>query len=204
MQWMVGLDHPGDIICIGPKYQYPYSQADGANTHLTTAGYEMLGEKYAQVYFDKVVLGQNWQPLQPISVDVNANVINVHFHVPTPPLQWVDDSVLPPPQQAVAEWVNGKGFEVSAAGPAATIDSVQIVGDDTVQITCSPSTSFGGISSVGYAFTANATAMPNGTYRWGQLSDSDVLVGATSQTTQANHAVSFQVPLPSWTAPGSP
>jgi hypothetical protein len=112
--------------------------------------------------------------------------------------------VLPPPQLAVAEWAAGKGFEIRAAAAPAKIESVQIVGDDTVQITCSAPVAFGANSSVGYAFTANAAAMPGGTYRWGQLSDSDNLVGVTSQVPQANHAVAFQVPLPSWNAPGSP
>ncbi|HEY6478329.1 MAG TPA: dockerin, partial [Polyangia bacterium] len=35
-QWQVGLDHPGLVICAGPKYQYPYF-SDGV--HLITDGY---------------------------------------------------------------------------------------------------------------------------------------------------------------------
>ena len=34
-----------------------------------TEGYEELGEKYGQVYFQRVVLGNAWQPLQPSSVE---------------------------------------------------------------------------------------------------------------------------------------
>ena len=41
-QWRIGLDHPGDIICTGPKYQYAYVSD---NTHLTNPEYERLGEK---------------------------------------------------------------------------------------------------------------------------------------------------------------
>jgi hypothetical protein len=188
-QWMVGVDHPGDIICSGPKYQYPYF-TDGI--HLTAAGYDQLGEKYGQVYFQKVVLGQDWQPLQPASVTMNGTVITVKFHVPVPPLVW--DAVLPAPQQDVPEWMNGRGFEVVSAGAPATIQSVMIMGQDTVQITVSsPVSSLN--SSVGYAITANSAATPGGTVRWGQLRDSDPFVGSTSGVAQPNYAVAFQQPL---------
>ena len=30
MRWQVGLDHPGDVVCAGPKYQYSYA-ADGVH-----------------------------------------------------------------------------------------------------------------------------------------------------------------------------
>ena len=45
-QWRIGLDHPGDIICTGPKYQYAYVSD---NIHVTNAEYERLGEKYGEV-----------------------------------------------------------------------------------------------------------------------------------------------------------
>src|SRR5262245_12614482 len=64
-EWRVGVNNPNNIICAGPKYQYPYA-AD--NIHLVTRGYELLGEKYGEVYFQRVVLGNAWQPLQPIGV----------------------------------------------------------------------------------------------------------------------------------------
>lgn len=190
-QWMVGVDHPGDIICSGPKYQYPYASDF---THLTAQGYDLLGEKYGQVYFQKVVLGQDWQPLQPLSLSISGNVISVKFHVPVPPLVLDADSVTPPPQQAVPEWMNGHGFEVTSAGAPATIQSVQIAGDDTVQITVGDVP--GSLNSaVSYAFTANATAMPGGTVRWGQLHDSDPFVGSTTGLGQTNHCVAFQMPI---------
>jgi len=187
-QWMAGIDHPGDIICSGPKYQYPYA-SDA--THLTAQGYDLLGEKYGQVYFQKVVLGQDWQPLQPTNVAVNGNVITIQFHVPVPPLVMDADTVVPPPQQDVPEWKSGHGFEVASAGAPATIQSVQIVGDDTVTITLTDGVSSLN-STVGYAFTANSAPMPGGTVRWGQLHDSDTFVGSTSGQAQTNHCVAFQ------------
>ena len=41
-EWQVGLDHPGAVVCTGPKYQYSYA-SDGV--HLTADGYDRLGEK---------------------------------------------------------------------------------------------------------------------------------------------------------------
>jgi hypothetical protein len=190
-QWMVGVDHPGDIICSGPKYQYPYASDF---THLTAQGYDMLGEKYGQVYYQRAVLGQDWQPLQPISLSVSGAVLTLKFHVPVPPLVIDADAVTPPPQQAVPEWMNGHGFEVTSAGAPATIQSVQIVGDDTVQITLDDTPSALN-SAVSYAFTANAAAMPGGTVRWGQLHDSDPFVGSTTGLPQTNHCVAFQMPI---------
>jgi hypothetical protein len=54
--------------------------------------------------------------------------------------------------------MNGHGFEVTSAGAPATIQSVQIVGDDTVQITLDDTPSSLN-SAVSYAFTANAAAI---------------------------------------------
>ncbi|HEV8245978.1 MAG TPA: dockerin, partial [Polyangiaceae bacterium] len=43
--WRAGVDHPGQIVCTGPKYQYrPYG------LHLPGPGYERLGEKYGEVF----------------------------------------------------------------------------------------------------------------------------------------------------------
>src|SRR6185503_8944399 len=99
--------------------------------HLVTDGYELLDEKYAQVYVERVVLGHDWQPLQPTTVERHGQVITVHFHVPVPPLTW-DDS-LQTPHGSSTPWQAGNGFELSGAGGPITISSVAISGD-AVQI----------------------------------------------------------------------
>ena len=106
-QWKAALDYPGDIICAGPNYYYPYvSDA----LHLTTSGYKQLGEKYAKVYYEKVILGNDWQPLQPTSVEATGKVITVNFHVPVSPLVW--DTELPEPHQSsMTEWSKGKDLK---------------------------------------------------------------------------------------------
>jgi hypothetical protein len=185
-QWQVGLDHPGDIICVGPKYQYDYS-GDASRVHISALEYDKLGEKMGQVYFQRVVMGQDWQPLQPINGTVSGNVITVQFHVPVPPLVW--DDTLPPPH-ASGPWANGRGFEVTAAGPAQTIDSVEIVAPDTVKITCHGDLT-GLAVNVAYAVTTDGVTVGPTTFRWGHLKDSDPFVGAITKTPQPNWAVAF-------------
>jgi hypothetical protein len=199
-QWKVGVDHATDIVCSGPKYQYSYATD---HIHLLADGYEALGEKYGQVYFERIVLGRSWQPLQPTTVDRIGRVINVHYHVPVPPLVW--DTMLSPPNETVAAWSAGKGFEVrSGAGPIA-ISQVAIVGD-TVQITCATDLPATGVV-VGYAMTsggvsfsqtrdAAGTMLWAGTLRWGQLRDSDPFVGTMTRRAQPNYSVAFELQVP--------
>jgi hypothetical protein len=189
-QWRVGLSRPGEIVCSGPKYQYPYA-ADGV--HLVTLGYDLLGEKYGQVYYERVVLGRDWQPLQPLTLRRDGpQAVSVDFHVPVPPLVW--DEVIPLPHQtALTEWAAGRGFEVRSGSNPIPIESVAIEGE-TVRITCATEIPPGAV--VGYAVTSDGTQMPGGTTRWGQLRDSDAVVGATTGTAQPNYAVAFELSVP--------
>ena len=190
-QWKVGNDHPADIVCSGPKYQY--SSAEGI--HLTTGGYRQLGEKYGQVYYERVVLGHNWQPLQPAAIVRHGAVIAVHYHVPVPPLVWETD--FQPPHQSIAEWKAGRGFEVTAAdGAKVAIASAEISGDDVI-ITCASDP--GANVRVGYAMIGEKSRMTapfNGTFRWGLLRDSDPFAGAITKKAQPNYGVAFEMPVP--------
>ena len=188
-QWQVGVEHPGDVICVGPKYQYNYA-GDATRIHISALEYDKLGEKMAQVYYQRVVLGQDWQPLQPISGTVSGNTIIIQFHVPVPPLVW--DDTLPPPHAAGTAWANGRGFEVSAVGPAQNIaiDSVEISGPDTVKITCHNDLT-GLAVNVAYAITTDGVTVGQTTFRWGHLKDSDPFVGSVTNTPQPNWAVAF-------------
>jgi hypothetical protein len=192
-QWKIGVDYPSDAVCSGPKYQYPYTP-DGI--HLLVDGYEQLGEKYAEVYYERVIRGHDWQPLQPTSAERSGSVITVHFHVPVLPLVW-EDTFPSPHQTTHTEWSAGKGFEVRSGVTPVSIASVEISGQD-VQITCSGDLPATGLS-VGYALSSDLTAMtaPHpGTLRWGLLRDSDPFVGQSSGTAQPNFAVAFELPVP--------
>ena len=191
-QWRAGNEHPGQIVCVGPKYQYPYAPDF---LHLVPLGYELVGEKYAEAYYSQVVLGQPWQPLQPLEDTVarDGRVITVDFHVPFPPLAW--DDVLPRPHQTdLAEWAEGRGFEVRMGDTLLEIESVELVDADTVQITCAADVPAG--ATLGYAATSDGAAVSGVSPRWGQLKDSDPFVGDFTQMPQANYSVSFEVAVP--------
>ena len=189
-QWKIGVDHPGDVICTGPKYQYSYVSD---YTHLINKDYERLGEKSAEVFYQRVVLGKAWQPLQPAAVSRSGRVITVSFDVPVAPLGW--DTSLPAPHQASnTAWAQGKGFEVSNGSTPVTISSVAIAGN-SVQITVASDLPASGVT-VGYAFTADAAPRANGTVRWGLLRDSDPFVGYLTGMPGQNYAVAFQMNVP--------
>jgi hypothetical protein len=188
-EWKVGVDNPNNIICAGPKYQYPYASD---NVHLVTRGYELLGEKYAEIYFQRVALGTAWQPLQPISASRSGRVVTVRFHVPVPPLAW--DTALPLPHQSrLTQWAQGRGFELRQGTTLLTISSVQIV-NDTVQITASANVPAG--VTLGYAATSDGIALAGVSPRWGKLIDSDRTVGAFTGQSQPNFAVAFEMSVP--------
>jgi hypothetical protein len=192
--WKIGVDHPTEVVCSGPKYQYPYA-SDGV--HLGTEGYERLGEKYGQVYYERVVLGHDWQPLQPTSIErTSARDITVHFHVPVPPLVW--DTTFTPPHAETPEWQNGKGFELRGPSGKLAIASVAIE-CDSVKITAAADLPATGVF-IGYALSGYMTTMLSapfyGTFRWGLLRDSDPFVGRMTEAPQPNYGVAFELPVP--------
>jgi hypothetical protein len=199
-QWRIGLDYPDDVVCSGPKYQYAYTPDF---IHMTVEGYEQLGEKYAQVYYERVILGRDWQPLQPTKVERAGRVVTVTFHVPVAPLAW--ETTFQAPHAGTPAWSAGKGFELRSGASPIGIASVEIVGD-TVQITADADLPASGLT-VGYALSADPPAMAGGTppamtqpfvatFRWGLLRDSDPFVGYTTQKAQPNFAVAFEMPVP--------
>jgi hypothetical protein len=192
LEWTAGLDHPGQIVCTGPKYQYPYA-ADFL--HLVPLGYELMGEKYGQIFYEHVLLGSPWEPLQPLADTVirSGRIITVDFHVPVAPLAW--DDVLPRPHQAdLTEWAEGRGFEVRVGTTRLAIESVELVDDDTVQINCAADVPAG--ATLGYAATSDGAAIAGVSPRWGQLKDSDPFVGDFTQMAQPNYAVAFELDVP--------
>jgi hypothetical protein len=190
-EWQLGRDHPGEVVCVGPKYQYPYSFD---HLHLVAAGYDRLGEKYAEVYYERVIRGVDWQPLQPVSASCSGKVITVTMHVPSPPLAW-DDAMPSPHQSANVAWSMGRGFEVANQSGPLTIASVAIRGDAVV-ITLADTPDPTGLV-VRYAVTQDSLGLNGGlaTGRIGQLRDSDPLVGYASKAPQYNYAVSFILPV---------
>jgi hypothetical protein len=170
--WRASLDHPGQIVCTGPKYQYTYS--DGL--HMTAAGYRALGEKYAEVFDIVVNQGRPWRPLGPRKVSRMGAAITIDFDVPNPPLTW-DETIAAAHQQDHTAWAQGRGFEVTdGAGSDVAIASVEIQGASVI-LTLAQAPAPGVTLRLAYATTADVSGFPKGTALHGQLRDSDELVG---------------------------
>ena len=191
VEWQLGVMNPGQFVCTGPKYQYP-ANPDNDGIHLSATGYQLLGEKTAQVYHERAILGHNWQPLEPTTVSSSGRVVTVNFNVPVPPLNW--DMSLDAP--LISAWVNGNGFELWSGTTNITIQSVAISGN-SVQITAASDLPTSGLM-VGYAMADQGAQMKvaSKAVRWGRLRDSDPFTGSTTKKANPNYAVSFQLPVP--------
>jgi hypothetical protein len=99
-----------------------------------------------------------------------------------------------PHQADLTEWAQGRGFEVRVGATRLAIESVALVDEDTVQITCAADVPAG--ATLGYAATSDGAAVTNVSPRWGQLRDSDPFVGQFTGRPQANYAVSFELAVP--------
>lgn len=185
--WQAGAQHPGQIVCTGPKYQFGYS-AD--HIHLPAAGYEGLGQKYAEIFDLVVNLGMAWKPLQPNKATLAGATVTVSFDVPNPPL--VFDDTRPASQQGTP-WANGRGFEVlDSGGNKLTITSAAIQGSD-VNLVLSQAPPQGTKLVVQYAISQDPNVPAGAVPYRGQLRDSDPFTGWDAETisvkTTANSAV---------------
>lgn len=179
--WQVAREGAGDIVCVGPRYQYAYA-AD--RIHLVAKSYARLGEKYGQVIFQHVLQGRPFRPLEPIAIERRGPSLAVKFHVPVAPLRW-DESLLVPDDD--------RGFQLLNAGAPLPLAHLELEGPDTVLIT--PREPQPGALTLRYALAATKPR-PSGTLRSGQLCDSDPFVGAHTGTPQPNYAVCFELPVP--------
>jgi hypothetical protein len=196
--WKAGVDQPGKIICAGPKYQYGYAND---RIHLVAGQYDRLGIKYAEVFYEVVVRGNPWQPLQPIEATLDGQMINVRFHVPSPPMAW-QETFSAPHQFMHSAWMNGRGFEVEDSQGEMTITSAVIDGDIVrLGLDRAPDTSAAPLV-LRYAMTQDATALAGGLVsgRFGQLHDSDPLVGVDAGEIECN--VTAGMPTVTATATG--
>jgi len=171
--WQLGVDHPGRIVCAGPKYQYgPYG------LHMSGPSYLRLGEKYGEIFDLIVNQGQAWKPVSPNKVTRAGAVLTIDFDVPTAPLTW-DSRLTAPHQQAHTPWSKGRGFEVSdSSGKELEIESVQI--QNTSVVLTLAQTPAAGVLTLAYAITQDTTDGNQGgtdAGAHGQLRDSDEMIG---------------------------
>ncbi len=156
-----------DTYISTPKYMFEYS----GPVHLVPKYYSILGEYQARVWRTLFVDQQIWQPVWPLSVTRNANVIDILCHVPTPPLV-IDTDILP----AAPDF----GFIFSDdSGNTPAITSVEIVAGSTIRITLA-STPAGSNKTIEYANSGPGATGRAGA--WGNIHDSDTEMSQTDSS----------------------
>ncbi|MDB4936976.1 MAG: Endo,4-beta-xylanase precursor [Labilithrix sp.] len=139
---------PGKVIVVTPGY--PIGYADDC-LHFTNHGERRIGEYFGKAYARVVIEGKPWEPLRPIDVKVQGNVVTARFVVPKPPLV-LDTTHVKDPGNYGFEF-----FDDSAAPPAIT--KVELAGADTVKITLAAAPT-GANGRLRYAYTATPQTCP--------------------------------------------
>jgi hypothetical protein len=122
-QWDVARSRPGDTVLAGPMYQFPLGDA----VHQSAEGRMMLGDLLALVYDARIVRGEAYEPLHPVSARRVGASIRVAFKRPAGalPLQW-DRTWVPT--------VPNYGFVFEDEQHSAVIDKVEITGPSEVTL----------------------------------------------------------------------
>lgn len=175
---------PGKVIVAAPEYILPY-RTDGL--HFTNQGQRRLAEYFAKAYAETIMGGRPWEPVRPVAVTRTDAVIDVRFHVPSPPLVF-DTAAVTNPGSYGFEFTDGSG-----APPA--IASVALLSADTVRITLAAAPT-GPNKRVRYAFTSVPGSNPGPTSGpRGNLRDSDA-TPSRHGFSLANWALHFDEAVP--------
>jgi hypothetical protein len=184
----------GKVVIVAPTYTLPFNNDW---LHFTGIGQRRLGEYFAKAYMHTVVTGTPWEPLRPQTVTRAGNEITVKFMVPMPPLAFDTTLVSALPD-------NAYGFEYrDDSGAPPTIQSVVLVGADSVKITLSGIPT-GANKVVRYAFTrqAGGGCVPASgcqpgpvTGVRGNLRDSDTTPSQSGGAALYNWGITFEEPV---------
>ncbi|MBP0903828.1 leucine-rich repeat domain-containing protein [Mariniflexile gromovii] len=112
-----------DVVLLNPHY----AMSDYGYGHLSTNGYRWFGELMSKSLISELVNDSPAKTLKPINFDISGNKITIDYDVPVPPL--VLDTWTTPMQ-------TNYGFVVYNNNSIVTINSVEIIGGNQVQITC--------------------------------------------------------------------
>ncbi len=129
-QLSAALHHPESIVLVCPKYWLTHYRKDGA--HLTSRSEELLGEKYGEAIKQTFVDGVAWKPLHITAAALEADLITLSYHIPSPPIVldtqtirdpgnfgfvYTDDSPAPPRIRAVEVAGGGRQVLIHLSAP---------------------------------------------------------------------------------------
>lgn len=105
-----------------PMYHFPYNPI--GDIHLTNVGYLWAGHYFGRV-MSKIMDGDIWVPLKPISATANGTIITVYYNVPSPPIV-VD---------ITTHTTQDRGFKIVDDTGTLTISNVQAASSTSIDIT---------------------------------------------------------------------
>jgi hypothetical protein len=123
-QLQAALDYPERFVCAGPKY-WLQTVADGV--HMTGDSSMRLGAMHARPA-KAIINGERWLPTHCISAVRNGTKVRLKFHTPHGPLTIDTVSVTDPGNWGI-RWIDSTS--------SATVSSVKLIGDNTVEVTLS-------------------------------------------------------------------
>lgn len=176
---------PGKVIVVAPSYMLTYHNDC---LHYAFGSHRRIGEYFGKAYAHTVFTGQAWEPLRPLEVTRNGNVLTVRYHVPVPPIVLDTATVTNP---------GGYGFSYVDDGGAIGIASVEVIAPDQVRVTLA-STPVSGNRRLRYAVAASPVPGCPGptTGVRGNVRDSDATPSQRGEAPLVNWSVGFQMPVP--------
>jgi len=132
---------PGKVVLVAPQYPVEFKYQD--SIHLSTAAGRRLGEYFAKAYASVIMAGKPWEPVRPIRIQRQGNILDVTFVMPVPPLVLDVTNVTNP---------GNFGFNFTDnSGATPAITNVVLTGPDTVQVTLSQAPSDAATKYLSYA-----------------------------------------------------
>ncbi|HEN8733317.1 TPA: hypothetical protein U8207_001704 [Pseudomonas putida] len=123
-QLQAALTYPTRFYCAGPKY---WLQTNTDGIHLAAENSMRLGVMHDRAA-QAIISGASWKPTHVVSATKSGAVVTLRFHTPSGPLT-VDTVNVTDPGNLGIRYVDDSGV--------ATIQSVRLVGNNTIEVTLS-------------------------------------------------------------------
>ncbi|WOC01229.1 hypothetical protein [Providencia sp. PROV046] len=172
-----------NITVTTPTYWIEHADA----LHPTNKGSLQFGMQWGKVLYKKVYRGEDWRPLEPISIEqLGTKTVIARFHVPEPPLVFDETLVTNP---------GNYGFDLRDDSGVLQITSIKLLNNNSVELRVNRDLAPNVFLSYAYYGVGGNGGGPLTGAR-GNLRDSDQTVGLDSTVKLYNWALAFNKKLP--------
>lgn len=172
-----------NITVTTPTYWIEHADA----LHPTNKGSLQFGMQWGKVLYKKVYRGENWRPLEPISIEqLGTKTVIARFHVPEPPLVFDETLVTNP---------GNYGFDLRDDLGVLQITSIKLLNNNSVELRVNRELAPNVFLSYAYYGVGGNGGGPLTGAR-GNMRDSDQTVGLDNTIKLYNWALAFNKKLP--------